>query len=242
MLGGRKVGVLAVELVEEVGSRNHKSVVDCWIEGSGGGVSKGRNVTYMAFSTLRGDVTNVAAELELATRKFGALGSTRTAISVALTGPNQGSKTVTTMWESSDACFDARKAVMNDPEVVAGMQAAGNVPVQLGFSEVKAELGNCEGTYACAAVATASDHSDEAVAEVAAQCERVLMPHGINGFRMVRLVAAGEQTGAYVNLFYCDSVDAYFAGSAAAWADAGFVAQSQKIGAQIVDRLISRMV
>ena len=59
---------------------------------------------------------------------------------------------------------------------------------------------------------------------------------------MVRMVAAGEQTGAYVNLFYCDSVDAYFAGSAAAWADAGFVAQAQKIGAQIVDRLISRMV
>jgi hypothetical protein len=242
VFGDREACFLTVGLVEEVGSRNHKSVVGCWIEESGGGASKGRNMAFMAFSTLNGDVSNLGQELELATRKFGALGSSRTAISVALTGPNAGSKTVTTMWESSDACFDARKAVMDDPEVVAAMQAAGNVPVQLGFSEVRAEVGNCEGAFACAAIAVASDHSDEAVAEVAAQCERVLMPHGINGYRMVRLVAAGEQTGAYVNLFYCDSVDAYFAGSAAAWSDAGFVAQSQKIGAQIVDRLISRMV
>jgi len=197
---------------------------------------------FMAFSTLSGDNTDLEGNLELATRKFGALGSTRTAMSVALTGPNAGNLTITTMWDSADACFDARKAVLSDPEAVVAMQASNSVPVQFGLGEVKAELGNCEGAFACAAVAVTSDHSDEAVAGVVAQSERVIMPHGINGYRMVRMVAAGEQTGAYVNLFYCDSVDAYFAGSAAAWADAGFVAQSQKIGAQIVDRLISRMV
>ena len=68
------------------------------------------------------------------------------------------------------------------------------------------------------------------------------MPHGINGFRQVQLVAAGETTGAYINLFYTNSVDAYLAGSAAAWSDPGFVAVSQKIGATIVDRLISKML
>ena len=197
---------------------------------------------FMAFSTLSGDNTDLEGNLELATRKFGQLGSTRTAMSVALTGPNAGNLTITTMWDSADACFDARKAVLSDPEAVVAMQASNSVPVQFGLGEVKAELGNCEGAFACAAVAVTSDHSDEAVAGVVAQSERVIMPHGINGYRMVRMVAAGEMTGAYVNLFYCDSVDAYFAGSAAAWADAGFVAQSQKIGAQIVDRLISRMV
>jgi hypothetical protein len=198
---------------------------------------------YMAFSTVRQDAgSDLAAGKDLADRKYGAQGSLRTGVSVALTGQGTGAVTITSMWDSSDACFAARAAIYGDAEIQAWVSANNQVGVSFGLSKVRQEVGDCEGAFACAAVATATDHSDESSDAVTAQIEQVIMPHGINGFRQVQLVAAGETTGAYINLFYTNSVDAYLAGSAAAWSDPGFVAVSQKIGATIVDRLISKML
>ncbi len=200
-------------------------------------------MTYMAFSTLMQDpAADMAAGKDLAERKYGEQGSSRTALSVALTGQGAGAITVTSMWESTDACFAGRAAIMGDAEVQAYVSANNQVPVQFGLSRLRNESGNCDGAFAVAAIATATDHSDEAAAEVGQHIERIFLPQGINGARMVQMIAAGENTGAYVNLFYCDSLESYFAASAAAWADSDFVSTSQKIGATIVDRLISKMV
>ena len=200
-------------------------------------------MSYMAFSTLMQDPNaDMAAGKDLAERKYGEQGATRTGVSIALTGQGAGAVTVTSIWDSTDACFEGRAAIMADAEVQAYVTENNQTAVQFGLSRVRNETGNCEGAFAAAAIATATDHSDAAVAEVSEHMERIFLPQGINGVRMVQMIAAGENTGAYVNLFYCDSVDSYFAASAAAWADAEFVATSQKIGASIVDRLISRML
>ena len=200
-------------------------------------------VSYMAFATLMQDPSaDMAQGKDLAERKYGEQGASRTGVSIALTGQGAGAVTVTSIWESTDACFQGRAAIMADAEVQAYVSANNQVPVQFGLSRVRHEVGSCEGAFAVAAVATTTDHSDEAVAEVSEHMERIFLPQGINGVRVVQMIAAGENTGAYVNLFYCDSVDSYFAASAAAWADVGFTGTSQKIGASIVDRLISKMV
>jgi len=200
-------------------------------------------MSYMAFATLMQDSSaDMARGKDLAERKYGEQGASRTGVSIALTGQGAGAVTVTSIWESTDACFQGRAAIMADDEVQAYVSANNQVPVQFGLSRVRSEVGNCEGAFAVAAVATTTDHSDAAVAEVSEHMERIFLPQAINGVRVVQMIAAGENTGAYVNLFYADSVDSYFAASAAAWADGAFTATSQKIGASIVDRLISRMV
>ena len=200
-------------------------------------------MSYMAFATLMQDPSaDMAQGKDLAERKYGEQGASRTGVSIALTGQGAGAVTVTSIWESTDACFQGRAAIMADAGVQAYGSANNQVPVQFGLSRVRHEVGSCEGAFAVAAVATTTDHSDEAVAEVSEHMERIFLPQGINGVRVVQMIAAGENTGAYVNLFYCDSVDSYFAASAAAWADVGFTGTSQKIGASIVDRLISKMV
>ena len=200
-------------------------------------------MSYMAFATLMQDPgADMAEAKDLAERKYGEQGSSRTGVSIALTGQGAGAITVTSMWDSTDDCFAGRAAIFGDTEVQAYIAANNQVGVQFGLSRVRNEVGNCEGAYAVAAVATATDHSDEAVSEVSQDIERIFLSQGINGARMVQMIAAGENTGSYVNLFYCDSVDSYFAASQAAWADSGFTSASQRIGASIVDRLISRML
>ena len=74
-------------------------------------------MTFMAFSQLSGDMTSVSENVELARRLYGAEGATRVAGSVALTGQNVGSFTLSTMWDSSDACFAAREKVLATVEM-----------------------------------------------------------------------------------------------------------------------------
>ena len=66
----------------------------------------------MAFSQLSGDTSAVSDNLELARRLYSAEGATRVAGSISLTGQNVGSFTLSTMWDSSDACFAARAKVL----------------------------------------------------------------------------------------------------------------------------------
>ena len=200
-------------------------------------------MTYMAFATLMQDPgADMAAAKDLAERKYGEQGSSRTGVSIALTGQGVGAITVTSMWESTDACFAGRAAIFGDPEIQAYIAANNQVGVQFGMSKVRNEVGTCDGSFAIAVIATVTDHSDEALAEIAQHFERIYLPAGVNGARTVQMIAAGENTGAYVNLFYCDAVDSYFAASEAAWSDSGFVSTSQRIGTTIADRMISRMV
>ncbi len=56
------------------------------------------------------------------------------------------------------------------------------------------------------------------------------------------MVAAGEMTGAFLNIFYTDSVDGFLAGSAASVTDQEFQTARAEVGGEIHDRVISRML
>ncbi len=199
-------------------------------------------MSVMAFSQMMGNLENVKSNLELARAKYSAEGASRVGGSVAMTGAAINSFTLSSIWESADACFAARGTVLADPEMRPAITASEGQPLGFMIGDLKTELGQCEGTYAVAVGATTTDHSDDAVAAVAGHNQRLFVANGVNGVRTVRLNAAGEFTGAYANIFYTDSLDAYFNGSAAAGGDTDFLATSAKIGATIVDRTISRMV
>ena len=64
--------------------------------------------------------------------------------------------------------------------------------------------------------------------------------HGVNGMRSLRAVAAGEQTGSYLNIFYTDSVDGYLAASAELSQNAEFVGFMTDNGGRITNRSINR--
>ena len=82
-------------------------------------------MTFMAFSQLAGDMSSASKNLELARRLYEAEGASRVAGSISLTGQNVGSFTLSTMWDSSDACFAARAKVLGMEEMQAAMAAAG---------------------------------------------------------------------------------------------------------------------
>jgi hypothetical protein len=56
------------------------------------------------------------------------------------------------------------------------------------------------------------------------------------------MIAAGEQTGGYLNIFYTDSVDAYLASSAEMATNSDFLGFNANNGARIVGRQINRTV
>ena len=64
----------------------------------------------------------------------------------------------------------------------------------------------------------------------------------MNGLRGLRMVAAGEQTGAIMNIFYTDSVDAYLATSSELASNSDFVSLMSDQEARIVDRAINRTI
>ena len=199
-------------------------------------------MSVMAFSQMMGNLQNVESNLELARAKYSAEGASRVGGSVAMTGAAINSFTLSTIWESADACFAARSTVLADTEMQAAIATSDAQPLGFMIGDLKTELGECEGTYAVAVGATTTVHTDDAIEAVAGHYQRLFVANGVNGVRTIRLNAAGEFTGAYANIFYTDSLDAYFAGSAAAWADGDFLATSVDIGANIVDRTISRMI
>ena len=94
-----------------------------------------------------------------------------------------------------------------------------------------------------AVVASSSNPTDEGRQRLYDVTERLLVGNGAcNGFRSVRMVAAGEMTGATLNIFYTDSVDGFLAGSAASLTDQEFQAARAELGGEIHDRIVSRMV
>ena len=200
-------------------------------------------MTFMAFSQMSGDMTSVSENVELARRLYEAEGASRVAGSIALTGQNVGSFTLSTMWDSSDACFAARAKVSAAPEIQAAMAAAQAQPLSFAVGTITGERGNCEGSHVVAVVGSSSNPTDEGRQRLYDVTERLLVGNGAcNGFRSVRMVAAGEMTGATLNIFYTDSVDGFLAGSAASLTDQEFQAARAELGGEIHDRIVSRMV
>jgi len=200
-------------------------------------------MAFMAFSQMSGDMTSVSENVELARRLYGAEGASRVAGSIALTGQNVGSFTLSTMWDSSDACFAARAKVSAAPEIQAAMAAAQAQPLSFAVGTITGERGKCEGSHVVAVVGSSSNPTDEGRQRLYDVTERLLVGNGAcNGFRSVRMVAAGEMTGATLNIFYTDSVDGFLAGSAASLTDQEFQTARAELGGEIHDRIISRMV
>ena len=192
---------------------------------------------------MSGDMSSVSENVELARRLYGAEGASRVAGSIALTGQNVGSFTLSTMWDSSDACFAARAKVSAAPEIQAAMAAAQAQPLSFAVGTITGERGNCEGSHVVAVVGSSSNPTDEGRQRLYDVTERLLVGNGAcNGFRSVRMVAAGEMTGATLNIFYTDSVDGFLAGSAASLTDQEFQAARAELGGEIHDRIVSRMV
>ena len=200
-------------------------------------------MTFMAFSQMSGDMSSVSENVELARRLYGAEGASRVAGSIALTGQNVGSFTLSTMWDSSHACLAARAKVSAAPEIQEAMAAAQAQPLSFAVGTITGERGNCEGSHVVAVVGSSSNPTDEGRQRLYDVTERLLVGNGAcNGFRSVRMVAAGEMTGATLNIFYTDSVDGFLAGSAASLTDQEFQTARAELGGEIHDRIISRMV
>ena len=192
---------------------------------------------------MSGDVSSVSENVELARRLYEAEGASRVAGSIALTGQNVGSFTLSTMWDSSDACFAARAKVSAAPEIQAAMAAAQAQPLSFAVGTITGERGNCDGSHVVAVVGSSSNPTDEGRQRLYDVTERLLVGNGAcNGFRSVRMVAAGEMTGATLNIFYTDSVDGFLAGSAASLTDQEFQTARAELGGEIHDRIVSRMV
>ena len=180
---------------------------------------------------MSGDMTSVSENVELARRLYGAEGASRVAGSIALTGQNVGSFTLSTMWDSSDACFAARAKVSAVPEIQAAMAAAQAQPLSFAVGTITGERGSCEGSHVVAVVGSSSNPTDEGRQRLYDVTERLLVGNGAcNGFRSVRMVAAGEMTGATLNIFYTDSVDGFLAGSAASLTDQEFQTARAELG------------
>ena len=67
-----------------------------------------------------------------------------------------------------------------------------------------------------------------------------MLGEGVNGYRGVSMVAAGEMTGAYGNLFYTDSVDAVV--NASANPSPAMASLMQRLGVAVVNRVITRTI
>ena len=127
--------------------------------------------------------------------------------------------------------------------MAGAMAAAQAQPLSFAVGTITGERGNCEGSHVVAVVASSSNPTDEGRQRLYDVTERLLVGNGAcNGFRSVRMVAAGEMTGATLNIFYTDSVDGFLAGSAASLTDQEFQAARAELGGEIHDRIVSRMV
>ncbi len=150
-------------------------------------------MSYMVFSQYTGDSSNFETDLELARKKFTALGASRLTGSVALTGEAAGSFTVASMWDTADGYFDARPQVVGDAEISALMQSRGMSPVQTSFTEVYGETGTPEGKYAISVITVVEVQTPEVLQSVVDSASNVMLANGVNGMRFTRAIAAGQQ-------------------------------------------------
>ena len=188
-----------------------------------------------------GDTAQYVEMAEVGRNKMIELGSSSVRTSVVLSGPAVGSLQIATVFDTADAYYQASAAALGDAGIQSAIAAANAAQTNAGLLRLETETGNCSGEYMVAsqvrnaAPATAADWE-----EVKSVIEDSMLAQGVNGYRGVSMVAAGEMTGAYGNLFYTDSVDAVV--NASANPSPAMASLMQRLGVAIVNRVITRTV
>jgi hypothetical protein len=197
-------------------------------------------MSYMVFSIGSADWSHIGNLAPLVKEKLGALGSSRVTSSMILTGDLAGAGIATSTWDSVDASIAGRAALYDDPEAQAVFGAAGWTPMALNIGQVLGEFGDGEGAYSVGVSAVSTNHDPAQNERLSDMVWGVASNHGVNGMRSVRAIAAGDQTGSYLNIFYTDSVDGYLAASAELGQSADFIGFMADNGGRITGRTINR--
>ncbi len=215
-----------------------KDVAVVWLLGLG--VLKGEDMSYMVFSIGNADLSHIGTLAPLVKEKLMAQGSSRVTSSLILTGDLAGAGIATSSWDSVDASIAGRAALYADPEAQSAFGAAGWTPLTLNIGQVLGERGDGEGAYSVGVSAVSANHDPARNDQLSDLVWGVASNHGVNGMRSVRAIAAGEQTGSYLNIFYTDSVDGYLAASAELAQSAEFVGFMADNGGRITGRTVNR--
>jgi len=194
----------------------------------------------MVFSVGSADMSHIGTLAPLVKEKLMALGSSRVTSSLILTGELAGAGIATSSWDSVDASIAGRAALYADPEAQSAFGAAGWSPLALNIGQVLGERGDGEGAYSVGVSAVSANHDPALNDQLSDLVWGVASNHGVNGMRSLRAVAAGDQTGSYLNIFYTDSVDGYLAASAELSQNAEFVGFMANNGGRITNRSINR--
>ena len=197
-------------------------------------------MSYMTFSVGSMDASHAATMASLVTGKLEALGSSRARGSIVLTGELTGAAIASSTWDSVDTAFAARSALYADAEAVSAFGAANWVPLGFFVSELQHERGDGEGPFTVGVNGVSENHDPKLGEELTDLVWDVVSGHGINGMRSLRAIAAGEQTGTYMNIFYTDSLDSYMAASMSLATNNDFIGMMSSNGGRIVSRQINR--
>jgi len=194
----------------------------------------------MVFSVGSADMSHIGTLAPLVKEKLTALGASRVSSSLILTGELAGAGIATSSWDSVDASIAGRAALYADPEAQSAFGAASWSPIMLNVGQVLHERGNGEGAYSIGVAAVSENHDPALNEQLTDLVWGVASNNGVNGMRSIRAVAAGDQTGSYMNIFYTDSVDGYLAASAELSQNAEFVGFMADNGGRITNRTVSR--
>ncbi|MEC9059915.1 MAG: hypothetical protein VX410_10335 [Actinomycetota bacterium] len=185
-------------------------------------------------------MSHIGTLAPLVKEKLTALGASRVSSSLILTGELAGAGIATSSWDSVDASIAGRAALYADPEAQSAFGAASWSPIMLNVGQVLHERGNGEGAYSIGVAAVSENHDPALNEQLTDLVWGVASNNGVNGMRSIRAVAAGDQTGSYMNIFYTDSVDGYLAASAELSQNAEFVGFMADNGGRITNRTVSR--
>ncbi|MFT5267018.1 MAG: hypothetical protein ACI88C_000440 [Acidimicrobiales bacterium] len=170
-------------------------------------------------------------------------GATGARLSQTMLGGDQaGMILISFDWESIDAAMTGLAAMNNDGRVVDSFKNAGVAVQGRSLMHIDQERGAPEGAYFSAIMMTGSPISPE---EQTLDIDRnygILSHYSVNGMRLMQAVAAGEMTGAFLNVTYTNSLDQLMVGSKEVFSNPEMLAQMQKHDIQIHRRSFSRML
>ena len=198
-------------------------------------------MTYVVGTQVRpSDPAAMRASISALVRpKLEAAGANYIAGLETVAGGTPGEFTIGSRWDSLDTGLGALKSFYEDPDVVSVLTAS---PVEVTgrvIGIVDGEQGNNSGTYAISIASTAATPDPSRNDALVADLYSHVSGHGVNGVRVLRLVAAAEMTGAYVTFMYTDSVDAAFEAMAAIYSNDAIMDHFQALGIQILARTVA---
>jgi len=145
------------------------------------------------------------------------------------------------VFDTIDAYYEASAAALGDAGIQSAMAGASAVQTNAGLARLETETGDCSGAYMVASqVRNATSATAADWEEVKSVIEDSMLGQGVNGYRGLSMVAAGEMTGSYGNLFYTDSVDAVVNASSNPSPAMGSL--MQRLGVTVVNRTITRTI